>query len=220
MKALPNYLDQLPPSARYGGNAAAGEIEITTSGRASEPEEPGETGVVYEDRYILVVRDAVEFPSGAKGTYLRIFSRAGLDGPAGVVILAWRENQLALRRMFRHATRHWEIEAPRGARDGGSASRAAEKELVEEIGLNARRLEHLGEIWPDTGLLSTSVVVFWAELEEGSPQPVPEDQEALGDLVFLDPESLRTEIRSGRLRDGVTLAALSLAIAHGKLHLS
>lgn len=220
MTASHTYLDQLPADARYVGDASAGEIEITS--RPGSPAGNGgsrDTGVVYEDEYILVVRDAVRFPSGASGTYLRIFTRSALDGPAGVMILGSRGGSLALRRMFRHATRQWELEAPRGARSNGSPSQAARKELVEEIGLDARALERIGEVWPDTGLLSASVVVFWAELDDGHPVPSPEDREALGEIVFLDRDALRTEIGAGRLRDGITLAAITLAQVAGKLAL-
>ena len=32
-------------------------------------------GVVFEDQYIKVLRDAVEFPGGTRGTYIRVLPR-------------------------------------------------------------------------------------------------------------------------------------------------
>ena len=61
------------------------------------------------------MRDPVRFPSGKLGTYLRILEPSALDGAAGVVLLPVRDNVIFLREVFRHATRRWELELPRGS---------------------------------------------------------------------------------------------------------
>jgi len=44
-------------------------------------------GVVAQDQYLVWVRDAVVFPSGAKGTYDRFFWQNSLGSPQGVAVL-------------------------------------------------------------------------------------------------------------------------------------
>jgi ADP-ribose pyrophosphatase len=215
-EAGPGYLAALPPRARYRGSADAGEIEIAAE-RADEG--GGATGVVYGDEWVQVVRDAVRFPSGREGTYLRIFGNPAVDGPSGAVILPLLNGRILLRRMFRHATRAWEVEAPRGGchpDDAGIAATAA-RELAEEIGQEAQELVPLGTVYGDTGLLATSAAVFLAVLTPGDPRPRPDDREAFGELVAWSREELFAAVAAGEVRDGYTLSALALAVASGRL---
>ena len=58
---MPTY-QQLPSEDRYIRNFEHGEIEITC-----QPSD--ELPVVYSDKYITLVNDAVKFPSGNAGNY-------------------------------------------------------------------------------------------------------------------------------------------------------
>src|SRR5262245_35313789 len=117
----------LPPDDAYRGRASEGEVEILSEPgeveqaldaarrqlRAQDlPEEWADTGKVFEDQYVTLYRDPVRFPGGQLGTYLRISWSEKLGN--GVVILPRLNNSFVLTRHFRHATRAWHWEIPRG----------------------------------------------------------------------------------------------------------
>lgn len=222
-----NYLEQLPRTARALGNSREGEIEILL-GAAPEGEHHEDTtgkpldlptGIVFEDDYILVVRDAVRFPSGREGTYLRIFERPDLTGSSGSVCIPIRDGSIFLVKVYRHATRSWELEFPRGSRSTGEDPRVtAKREVEEEIGLKVIRATRLGEICANSGLLAGIADVFLVQLGPGAPVPDSEGNEAIREVVVMPVSELKRIIFHGGVRDGYTLAALMLADSGGHLN--
>jgi ADP-ribose pyrophosphatase len=214
----PRYIDRLPESTRYRGDAGAGEIEIISRSEAKKIE--GKTGILFEDSLHFVVRDVVKFPSGDTRAQMRIVGCTMTDGPSGVVALAWRDGKIHLREMFRHATRRWELETPRGQRETGcTAEEAAIQEVDEELGFKVERIEKIGEVSGDTAILASTLPVFWAELAPGPPEDHPESSEAFGKIVVLAPQDLVERVRQGHIRDSYTLSAILLAQLAGKLQL-
>jgi 8-oxo-dGTP pyrophosphatase MutT (NUDIX family) len=214
----PRYLKKLPESARILGDAKAGEIEIISKSEAPKIRE--KTGIVLEDKMHFFVRDAVKFRNGETRTQMRVIGCTMFDGPSGVVALPTRNGKIVLREMFRHATRQWGLEAPRGQRETGyTAEDAIRKELDEELGFPVKTVERIGEVSGDTALLASSLPVFWAELGNGPPRDHPEGSEALGRIVELTPAELRQRIARAEIRDGYTLAAITLAWVAGRLEI-
>jgi ADP-ribose pyrophosphatase len=133
------------------------------------PESWSRTGVVYEDPYLIVLRDAVRRPDGSLGTYVRTLPASGA---AGAAVLPLLDGKIVLLRHFRHATRNWHLEIPRGyGEEGVSAVDQARQELWEEIEAVADNLIHLGPFHSNTGTASDQVELFLAEIPAlGSPQ--------------------------------------------------
>ena len=216
--AEPRYLKNLPESASYKGDANAGEIEIINKTQA--PKVRDKTGILLEDKLHFFVRDVVRFPSGETRTQMRVIGCTMFDGPSGVVALAARDGKIFLREMFRHATRRWELETPRGQRETGyTPEEAARKEIDEELGFTVAKIEKIGEVSGDTAILASTLPIFWAELAPGPPQDHPEGSEAFGRIVDLDPSALKDRIARGDIRDSYTLSAITLAQIAGKLEL-
>lgn len=212
----PKYIDKLPESTRNLGDAGAGEIEIIPHSAARDVK--GKTGILFKDGLHYFVRDVVKFPGGRTRGQMRVIGSTMFDGPSGVVALAWRDGRIHLREMFRHATRRWELETPRGQRETGYTARdAAIKEIDEELGYPVKSIEQIGEVSGDTAILASTLPVFWAELGDGPPQDHPESSEAFGDIVALTPAELRDRIARGEIRDSYTLAGITLAQVAGKL---
>ena len=225
--AKESYLARLPRTAQKRGDTSKGEIEIITNRKAVKrikaecgAELEGSAlgkggkriGILLEDKVHFIVRDAVEFPSGAVGCQMRIIGKTQFDGVNGVIALTHCEGHLYLREIYRHATRSWELEAVRGRRETGMSARAAaRKEVKEELGYPVRRLVGLGRIRPETALLATELDVFWTELGRGPRDDDPEPKEAFGPLVQLTFGEVGERIRTGEIRDGCTIAALMLA---------
>ncbi|MBU2664230.1 NUDIX hydrolase [Actinoplanes bogorensis] len=177
------------------------------------PAEWGQTGVVFMDHVITVLRDAVRMPNGL-GTYDRAVNAGNA---AGVVVLPRYREQVVLIRHFRHSTREWHLEVPRGFGTPGNddAECDARREVQEEIGVAAAELEDLGVMYPDTGASGTPVRLFYAELDE---EPVTVDEaEGITGIVLVPVAELTVMIADGTLTDGFTIAAFARAQFRGLL---
>lgn len=132
----------------------------------SEASSWSRVGIVAEDNYWMWIRDAVTFPSGVNGTYDRLLWKSGLDGPTGAFafpVLATKK--IVVNVNYRHATRSWEIELPRGQRNPGeSPERSATRELKEETGYMPSKSILLGTIAPDSGTVATQAPIFYMEV--------------------------------------------------------
>jgi ADP-ribose pyrophosphatase len=176
------------------------------------PESWGSTGVVYADPYTLVVRDAVRRPDGSLGTYARTIPASGA---AGAAILPVIGGQVVLLRHFRHATRAWHLEIPRGFGEPGvSAADQARQELREEIGADADSLTGLGPFHSNTGMASDQVELFLAEIHEfGDPQTA----EGISLVETCPPDRVGQLIDSGEISDSFTIGAFTRAWLRGLL---
>ncbi|MGI5169326.1 NUDIX hydrolase [Spirillospora sp. CA-253888] len=174
------------------------------------PADGGPYGVCYRDPYVTVLRDPVEFPGGRSGGFVRILSSAGEGGAA---VLPVHRGRVVLIRHFRHATRRWHWEIPRGfAAPGEDSRQTAERELREEIGAEARAWEPLGLLHADTGISQSGVGLFWADLETLG---APERAEGIDEILLLPPAELDAMLARGELTDSFTLAAILNARVRG-----
>lgn len=188
------------------------EAEATVAQRLKAkglPAEWAQVGIVYQDQYGMILRDAVRFPGGALGTYIRFIS--GADGATTTIILPFYQGQVLLVRRFRHATRTWHLEIPRGfgTRDL-SAEDNARSELAKEIGASISRLDSLG-------LLSTgpeSVELFSAEVMSYRE---PNAHEGITEIVSVTISELERLIREGQITEAFTIMAYTQAKLQGLL---
>lgn len=195
------YLKQYPTTLGSYGNYKNGEIKIILDEAKIEEVEAltnRKAGVVAEDRYWIWLNDVVRFPKGNYGVYGRILWRGSLKGIPGVAVMPVLPNgKVALNRNFRHATRSWECELPRGGVDPGkNASEAAFRELKEETGYIVEELELLGYMHPDTGITNTIVPVYrGVVVKEGRAEL--EDSEAIEAVEAFSVEELKKGFLQG-----------------------
>ncbi|MFE5481784.1 NUDIX hydrolase [Streptomyces sp. NPDC056527] len=179
-----------------------GGIEILTDPTAVE----AAGGVLYQDPYVMLVRDAVRFPDGRTGTYIRSVSAAA---EPGCVILPLLGDGMVLIEHYRHATRSWQWEIPRGFGTRGLTGEAnAAKELGEEIGARVRELIPLGSLHPDSGVTGDRVLLFAARIGAVGRLGVGEGIRSSLTLPFADAEAM---IADGRITDGFTIATMTRA---------
>ena len=177
------YLDQYPNKLFPKGNAQEGEIEIILDKSKMEELQKKmnrKVGVVADDKYWLWINDAVKFPNGTFGIYGRILWKQSLEGTPGVAVMPILPNgKIVLIRNFRHATRSWEYELPRGGiNKQETVEAAAAREVKEETGMGIDRLHSLGNVVTDSGITSTVIPVFLAHvISEGQTQH--DDSEAI-----------------------------------------
>lgn len=159
------------------------------------------TGVICEDQYWLWIRDAVIFPSGAAGTYNRLIWKSSLPtGSAGVAILpVMPDGRIALNLNYRHATRSWELELPRGLRKAGETNEeTALRELKEETGLEMAKVTLLGSMAADTGVLGAITPIYLVQV---SKQGISDQEysEAIADVLSFTKEELEKALMKGSI---------------------
>lgn len=172
------------------GRAADGEIEIV-----------GENPV-YENSFGTLYDDAVLFPSGAAGRYLRFnWKSAG----SVAVLPVMEDGSIAMIRVFRHAVRRWVLEIPKGFCPLElTPEEAALRELREEMGIECRSLERLRQVWTDPGFIDKPTILFVARGCRIAHATTIEAQEAIAPPEFHPLEALR----NGQLEDAISLIAL------------
>jgi ADP-ribose pyrophosphatase len=207
-----DYLQRLPNWMQAAGDANSGEIEVLAGGGDLQ------FGIRYEDPYILVIRDRVRFPDGREGGYVRLVNKGELDGSPGAVIVPVWSGCVVFIRIFRHATRSWEWELPRGFHEAGlSESSNAEKETKEELGVGVVSVRNLGGFNANTGLLTGTIGAYAAELAANPlDSGTPELAESIRDVRLVPLASLEEFIREAPVRCGISLAALLLYLNRAK----
>ena len=115
--------------------------------------------------------------------------------------------QVLLIRQYRYATDGYLWEIPAGRLDAGEAPEAcAHRELREETGCSAERMERLTTIWPTPGFCDEQIHLFMATgLTSG------EAKREADEFLTLEPRPLSEAlamIARGEIRDGKTLSAL------------
>lgn len=175
--------------------------------KAGAPPEWAQVGVAFKDQYFEILRDAVRFPDGSLGTYIR--SVPSLNPFPGVAILPVWQGQVLLIRHFRHGARTWLLEIPRGFGMGPDPRQSARQELIEEIGAAEISLVDLGEANPD-GSGSSVVAFFYASVGSYGQ---PELGEGITDIVPTPVPDFERMIGGGELKDGFLLMAYGLARA-------
>ncbi|HEX6469240.1 MAG TPA: NUDIX hydrolase [Streptosporangiaceae bacterium] len=209
-----------PPGGAYTielGDAAQAEVAAARHRfmrEAGLPVDYGDVGVIYQDEYLTLVRDAVRFRDGRLGSYIRVVPAAG-RGTGGCAVLPLVDDGVLLARHFRQATRTWLWEAPRGFPEPGEEpAAAAARELTEELGLVPDELVHLGAVHPDAGISAAAMDVFAARVT-GSRRP--DRLEGIDEVRHLPAAELDRWIADGRISDAVSLSAIALARSRGML---
>jgi ADP-ribose pyrophosphatase len=186
------------------------EVQSVVARRLKQKELPlewAEVGLVYEDEYILILRDAVRFQNGQLGTYFRLVVKP--YKALGVVILPIYQKKILLFRHFRHATRNWHLEIPRGFGELGLSSyENAKKELREEIGTEEAIFTSLGNLHVDTGISAESVELFFAEISNFDRGDA---LEGIQQLQLVEVEEFEKMIIDCQITDSFTIAAYTRA---------
>ena len=117
------------------------------------------TEVVYKGGFLDVRRDEVLLPNGETGT------REWINHPGAVVIIPILPNgEIALIKQFRYAAGSEFIELPAGKLDEGEEPKAcAFRELEEEIGYRAEKINFLANIHPAIGFANEVMSIYLAE---------------------------------------------------------
>jgi ADP-ribose pyrophosphatase len=122
-------------------------------------------------------------------------------------------------RQFRPVVDRYTIELPSGhVENGETPEQAAKRELLEETGYVADRVELLGTLVPDVGRLTNRMWCYFADDVTPSRAPViREDGVSSFEIPIAEAMAYASD---GRMDHALNLAPLFLALAHHKLRLT
>ncbi|HET9142645.1 NUDIX hydrolase [Actinophytocola sp.] len=163
---------------------------------------------IYQNAWMTVREDSIRLPDGSPGIY------GVVDKPDYALIMPWDGVRFMLVEQFRYplGQRRWEF--PQGtAPDRADAEPAelAARELREETGLVATRIEQIGLLDCAPGMTSQRGRVF---LATGLTQGPPEREHSEQDMrcAWFTRAGFETAIRTGEITDAQSIAAYALLL--------
>jgi len=177
------------------------------------PTEWAQVGIVYQDQYGMILRDAVRFPDGSLGTCIRSVDED--ERAPGVVVLPLYQGQVLLIRHFRHGSRTWHLEVPQGFGIPGLTSEESIRlELQEEISATVLRLVSLGQFHPDTSVGANVIELFYADIESYGDVEL---QEGITELLPTPVAEVERMIRENEIDNVFLLVTYARAKLQGLL---
>ena len=167
---------------------------------------------VYSGRMIKVDVDTVEFPNGGTGE-LEMVRHPGASAIVPFLSDPYGDDpQLLLLKQYRYAADDFIYEIPAGKLDGAEDPKAcAIRELREETGCTAQRVDHLYTFYTTPGFTDERIHAFMATgLERGEVAHEKDEHMTLETMPLSRALSL---IESGELKDAKS--ALSILFVAG-----
>jgi ADP-ribose pyrophosphatase len=163
---------------------------------------------LFESKWFRLRQDRLTLPSGEDVEYTLV-EHAGYV----VIVPMLSDGRVVMERIYRHTLQETVLECPSGGLDADAPEEAARRELLEETGYVAGKLEPLGRYYGSSGISDEAFWVFLAtELHDtGSVDREPTEQMEL-ELVPLD--KLAGMAETGAVTCGPSALSLMLAARH------
>lgn len=165
------------------------------------------TRQVYPGKVVDLWVEQVELPNGVHAE-LEVVRHPG----AAAIVAITDEREVLLVRQYRHALGRFLLEIPAGKLSPGEAPEAcAARELEEEVGFRAGRLEPLGALVPAPGFADEVIHLYLARDLEASTQALDEDEVLSVERMHLD-RAVELAL-SGEIDDSKSAVAILRAAA-------
>jgi ADP-ribose pyrophosphatase len=160
-----------------------------------------ERKLVYEGRIINLRVDKVLLPNGREAL------REIVEHPGAVAVIpVLPDGRIVLVRQFRKPVEEALLEIPAGKLEKEeNPETCAMRELEEETGFRAGKLEKIFKFFPSPGFSDECIHLFKAaELQKGKMNP---EHDELIETVILTPSEIVKLIEEGKIKDGKTIIA-------------
>lgn len=165
---------------------------------------------IYKGRILDLEVDDVICPNGHHS------KREVIRHCKASAILVKVDGKFLLEEQYRYPYNEVILEIPAGKCDPGEDPLScAKRELEEETGFIAKKMIHLGDIYPSPAYTDEVISIYWAEeLEQG--QRHLDSNEAIN-LRYFTFEEVRKLIDEGKIKDAKTLAAFTYYLLQNPL---
>lgn len=159
----------------------------------------------FQGHVFKIRRDVLKTPDGRQTQYEIVEHNGSI-----IILPVDKDGNLLFVRQYRHAAGKDLLELPAGTREKDEPYRdCAAREIREETGMAAEKLEHLGDFYLAPGYSTEFMAVFLATGLRNDPLEGDEDEFLQLEKI---PFSQAMEMaRRGEMPDAKTLAALFLA---------
>jgi 8-oxo-dGTP pyrophosphatase MutT (NUDIX family) len=160
---------------------------------------------VYRNHWMRVREDEILRSNGERGIY------GVVEKHDAAIILPIDQGRVWLVEQFRYTIQERALELPQGGweKEVENPEKLARGELMEETGLEAAEMVHLGDLWIAYGFTRQKQHVYLAAgLTETEKDLDAEEHDLVVRSVTV--EEFEEMMRSGVIRDGCTLAAWGL----------
>jgi len=178
-----------------GGGGSSKRAELLTSSEA------------FKGRVVDLRLERVRLPNGSESE-LEVIRHQG----ASAVVPLTADGNVLMLRQYRHATGDYLLEVPAGKLDHGTEDPAdcAHRELEEETGFKAGRLESLGWIWTTPGFADEKIWLFRATDLRPGRQNLEADE--VIELVEMPIDRAVEMALNGEITDSKSICALLRAV--------
>ena len=168
------------------------------------PEHPELTDseTVFDGRLFDLRLDTLRAPEGHRFQREMVY-----HGGAVCMIPVDGEGRLLLVEQYRHGARTRLLEIPAGTLEPGEdPSETAARELREEVGMRASRVESLGGFWIAPSYATEYLHLFLCT--DLTPDPLPGDEDEDIEVVPLTRDEALAAVDSGRIIDAKSIAGI------------
>ena len=164
--------------------------------------------IILQGRAFKIRRDFLKTSSGLETT-LEIIEHGG----SVVIVPIDDEGNILFVHQYRHATGQDMLELPAGTRDDDEPyEECAARETREETGMEAGKLEKIGEFYLAPGYSTEFMVVFLAT--DLKPNPLDADEDEFLSLEKIPLQKAMEMAESGKILDAKSIATFLLAKSH------
>jgi 8-oxo-dGTP pyrophosphatase MutT (NUDIX family) len=166
------------------------------------------TKIVYQNPWMKVLEDEVEFQNGHKGIY------GVVDKSDFALIIPFDGKKFHLVKQYRYPTKQESIEFPQGKHENNpdeDSIHMARTELLEETGFEARKLTHIGFLHEAPGYSNQGFHIYLATQLTKKETKLDVTEAGLERLELTLQEFLQA-IKNSEITDAPTISAYGLLI--------
>jgi len=172
-----------------------------------------ESRIIYDKHGRCVVEDVLEFADGSRHEWV-YFKGSGPAGafPGAVAVAALTgDNRIVLTRQYRHPLRKLIYDLPAGGmHDGETPGQAALRELEEETGYTAEKLDWIGRFNWNPGIMSGTVEIFFTK---SLRRKGVFSQDEIANIELVDFNEVVRKVLKGEFIDSALVIATLLILA-------
>ncbi|MBQ9120027.1 MAG: NUDIX hydrolase [Lachnospiraceae bacterium] len=156
----------------------------------------------FEGRIVKFYSDTIELPDGQTAVWDFIEHKG-----AAAIVPVNKDGDLVMVRQYRNAPEQYTLEIPAGGLNAGEDMQTcAARELEEETGFKAGKVEHLLDLYTTVAFCNEKIGIYYTEELTPSKQHLDEGEYLNVEVHSL--ESLVEMILAGKIIDAKTIAAI------------